>query len=318
VLQSVSELHEKNMIKPLVDFLLGKATKEMKDFRYSEHALFGKGTGHDELFWHSVIRQAMLNNLLFKDIELYGIIKLTEDGKKFLKKPWSLKITINNDYSNTGDMEQDMEEMGAQSGGGALDERLLKLLKEIRHREARKMDVKPWVIFSDPSLQDMTIFYPVTLDDMLKISGVSRGKAEKYGKPFLDFIQQYVDENEIDRPTEFLVRQVANKSKAKVTIIQHIDRKVPFEDIAKNLDMSLSELLHEMYAIVSSGTKLNIDYYIQDKVDEFSREDIYDYFMEADSDSLEDAFRELSAEDDEITYEEIQLVRIKFISDIAN
>ena len=318
VLKVVRDLHEKNMIKPLVEFLLGKQTKEMKDFRYTDHPLFGKGEEKDELFWHSIIRQALLNNLLYKDIELYGVIKLTEDGKRFLKKPWSIPISINNDYSDTEDMENDLEEMGSQSGGGALDENLLKMLKEIRHQQAKKMDVKPWVIFSDPSLQDMTIFYPVTMEDMLKISGVSRGKAEKYGRPFLDFIKNYVKENEIDRPSEFLVRQVVNKSKAKVTIIQHIDRKVPFEDIAINLDMSLSELLDEMYAIVSSGTKLNIDYYINEKVDEFSREDIYDYFMEADSDSLEDAFKELSEEDDEITFEEIQLVRIKFISDIAN
>jgi len=318
VLDAVSSLHEKNMIKGLVEFLIGKTTKEMKDFRYTDNPLFGKGSEKDELFWHSIVRQAMLHNLLYKDIELYGIIKLTPDGKKYQKKPWSIMISLNNDYSHTEDSENEAIELGGQSGGGALDEKLLGLLKEIRHEQAKKREVKPWVIFSDPSLQDMTIFYPVSLEDMLKISGVSKGKAEKYGKPFIDFIKEYIVENDIDRPSDFLVRQVANKSKSKVSIIQNIDRKLPFEDIARNLDMTYNELLDEMYSIVSSGTKLNVNYYIDEKIDEYSMEDIYDYFMEADSDSLNDAFKELSEEDEELTYEEIQLVRIKFISDIAN
>jgi len=318
VLQVVKELHEKNMIKALVEFLIGKSTKEMKDFRYTNHELFAKGSDKDELYWHSVIRQSILHNFLYKDIELYGIIKLSKKGQEFLEKPWSMMITMNNDYSNSDDADGDAVVINSQSGGGAMDEKLLGMLREIRHEQAKKMKVKPWVIFSDPSLQDMTIFYPVTMEDMLKISGVSKGKAEKYGKPFLEFIESYIMENDIDRPSDFLVRQVANKSKSKVAIIQNIDRKVPFEDIASNLDMSYDELLDEMYAIVTSGTKLNVDYYMSDKIDEFSREDIYDYFMEADSDSLEDAFEELSEEDDEITYEEIQLVRIEFISDIAN
>lgn len=317
-LKAVKALHEKNMIKGIVDFLLGKSTKEMKDFRYTSNELFGKGSEKDELYWHSVVRQAILNNLLYKDIELYGILKLTQQGKDFLKKPYSIPITINNDYSNTENGDNEVIELGSQTGGGAMDEKLLVMLKEIRHEQAKKMDVKPWVIFSDPSLQDMTIFYPITMEDMLKISGVSKGKAEKYGQPFLDFIREYVEENDIQRPADFLVRQVANKSKSKVAIIQNIDRKVPFEDIAANLDMSYNELLDEMYAIVSSGTKLNVDYYINDKIDEFLREDIYDYFMDADSDDLEDAFEELAEDDEEVTYEEIQLVRIKFISDIAN
>jgi ATP-dependent DNA helicase RecQ len=301
-----------------VDFLLGKTSKEMKDFRYTEHKLFGKGADKDELYWHSVTRQAILNDLLYKDIELYGILKLTVRGKAFIKEPHSIPISINNDYSGTEDGNGEDIELGGQQGGGAMDEKLLSMLKEIRHEEAKKMDVKPWVIFSDPSLRDMTIFYPITMEDMLKISGVSKGKAEKYAQPFLNFIRKYVEENDIERPADFLIRQVANKSRSKVSIIQNIDRKVPFEDIAANLDMTYGELLDEMYAIVSSGTKLNVDYYINEKIDEFSREDIYDYFMEADSDDLEDAFRALAEEDDEITHEEIQLVRIKFISDIAN
>ncbi len=318
VLESVRQLHEKNKIQPLIEFITGRQSKEMKDFKYTNHPLFGQGEEHDELFWHSIIRQALLHNLLYKDVELYGVLKLTSEGHDYLKHPWEIHTPINNDYSNTEDEEGDLLEMNGAGGGAAMDETLLAILKEIRHEQAKKLKIKPWVIFSDPSLQDMTVYYPVTMEDMLKISGVSKGKAEKYAQPFIDFIRQYVVENEIDRPSEFLVRQVADKSKTKITIIQNVDRKVPLEDIASNLGMTFSELLDEMYAIVNSGTKLKIDYYINEKVDEYSREDIYEYFMNAESDSLENAFKVLSKEDDEITFEEIQLVRIKFISDIAN
>jgi len=318
VLESVKQLHEKNKIQGLIEFIIGRQSKEMKDFKYSNHPLFGQGEEHDELFWHSIIRQTLLHNLLYKDVELYGVLKLTPEGHEFLKNPWEIHAAINNDYSHTEEDESDLLELSGGGGGAAMDETLLAILKEIRHEQAKKLKIKPWVIFSDPSLQDMTVYYPVTMEDMLKISGVSKGKAEKYAQPFIDFIGKYVEENEIDRPSDFLVRQVADKSKNKITIIQNVDRKVPLEDVAQNLGMTFSELMDEMYVIVNSGTKLNIDYYINEKVDEYSREDIYDFFMAAESDSLENALKKLSAEDDEITFEEIQLVRIKFISDIAN
>ncbi|MBK7093758.1 MAG: RecQ family ATP-dependent DNA helicase [Saprospiraceae bacterium] len=315
VLKITSELHEKNMIKSLVDFVIGKKSKEMKDFRYNEHKLFGSGESKDEHYWHSIIRQALLNSLLYKDIELYGVIKLTDEGRQFIEKPYSIEVPLNHDYEMEDD-EDAVVSLGGHSGS-ALDEVLFNMLKDLRHDQAKSLGVKPWVIFSDPALQDMSTFYPISLEDMLNISGVSKGKAERYGQPFIKLIRNYVQENEIDRPTDYLVRQVANKSKTKVAIIQHVDRKIPLEDIAVNVDLTLYELLDEMYAIVSSGTKLNIDYYIKERIESSIEQDIYDYFLEAESDSLDPAFEEFQ-DDDEISEEDIQLVRIKFISDMAN
>lgn len=315
LLKIIDELHEKNMIKTLVDFIIGRNSKEMKDFRFTEHKLFGKGNENDGQYWYSVIRQALLNSLIFKDVELYGVIKLTRKGRDFIKKPFSIKIPLNHDFENV-DNEEPIVKLGGQSGS-ALDEVLFNMLKEVRHDQAKKQNVKPWVIFSDPALQDMSTFYPLNIEDMLNISGVSKGKAARYGKPFIDLIKTYVDDNEIDRPTDYLVRQVANKSKTKVAIIQLVDRKMPFEDIARNIDLTWKELLDEMYVIVSSGTKLNIDYYIEDRIEDVIKEDIYDYFLEADSDSLEDSLDEFY-DDDDIDEDDIQLVRIKFISDNAN
>jgi ATP-dependent DNA helicase RecQ len=303
------------MIKSLVDFVIGKKSKEMKDFRYNEHKLFGSGEDKDEHYWHSIIRQALLNSLLYKDIELYGVIKLTDEGRRFIEKPYSIEVPLNHDYEIEDD-EDAVVSLGGHSGS-ALDEVLFNMLKDLRHDQAKSLGVKPWVIFSDPALQDMSTFYPISLEDMLNISGVSKGKAERYGQPFIKLIRNYVQENEIDRPTDYLVRQVANKSKTKVAIIQHVDRKIPLEDIAVNVDLTLYELLDEMYAIVSSGTKLNIDYYIKERIESSIEQDIYDYFLEAESDSLDPAFEEFQ-EDDEISEEDIQLVRIKFISDMAN
>lgn len=315
MLQIVDALKEKNMIKSLVDFVTGRNSKEMKDFRYVSHELFGKGKDKDEQFWHSIIRQSILNNFLFKDVELYGIIKLTKKGRDFIKKPYPVEIPMNHDYDSDDD-QQTVVNIGGHSGS-ALDEVLFNMLKELRHDEAKSQNVKPWVIFSDPALQDMSTFYPVSIEDMLNISGVSKGKAERYGQPFINLIKKYIEENEIERPTDYLVRQVANKSKTKVGIIKHVDRKIPLEDIATNVHLDFDELLDEMYAIVSSGTKLDIDYYISERIEESIREDIYDYFLEAESDSLDDAFEEFM-EDDEISEVDIELMRIKFISDMAN
>jgi ATP-dependent DNA helicase RecQ len=315
MLKVVSGLHEKNMIKSLVDFMTGKKTKEMKDYRYTEHKLFGKGEEKDAHYWHSILRQAMLNSLIYKEIELYGVVKLTKQGKDFIKNPYSIQIPLNHDFDSNSD-EDVVVSLGGQSGS-ALDEVLFNMLKDLRHAQAKSQGVKPWVIFSDPALQDMSTFYPVNLEDMLNISGVSRGKAERYGQPFIKLIKNYVIENEIDRPTDYRVRQIANKSKTKVSIIQNIDRKIQLEDVADNVGMNFYELLNEMYAIVSSGTKLNIDYYIKDRIDHSIEQDIYDFFLKAESDSLEAAFDEFQ-DDDDISDMEIQLVRIKFISDMAN
>ncbi len=310
-LQAVVELEENYKIKTLVDFLVGKETKEMKDYRFTERPLFGAGKEKDENFWSSVLRHALLNDLLHKDIESYGLLKLTRQGHQFIKQPWPIHIPLNINYDEVS-LEDD-EPVGRTA---VLDQTLLNILKDLRKREAQKHDVPPYVIFQEPSLEEMATLYPLTVEDMSHISGVSKGKALRYGRPFLQAIAKYVEEHDIERPTDFVVKQVANKSKVKVNIIQAIDRKIPLPDIAADNDLTMDELLEEMYAIVSSGTKLNIDYYIDEVMDEYTAEDIYDYFLEAESDSLEEAWAALK--EDDITAEEIQLVRIKFLSELAN
>jgi ATP-dependent DNA helicase RecQ len=249
--------------------------------------------------------------LLAKEIEEYGVFKITKKGESFMSQPWDVEIVINHDYE---DVEEDAEVSGG--GTGALDNTLLRMLKDLRKKVAHQKKIPPYVIFQDPSLEDMATQYPISKDDMTKITGVSLGKANKYAAPFITLIKQYVEDNEIERPTDFIVKQVANKSKVKVNIIQGIDRKVPLDDIANSNNLSMEELLQEMDMIVASGTKLDIDYYIEDKVDEYSVEDIYDYFMEAESDSVDEAFNELK--EDDITMEEIKLIRLKFLSELAN
>ncbi|MBK9255011.1 MAG: RecQ family ATP-dependent DNA helicase [Saprospiraceae bacterium] len=311
-LQVIEQLNENYTVKILVEFVTGKLSKDMKDFKFDKLPLFGKGVDKDELFWHSIFRQAILNDLLFKEIEQYGILKLTDKGKAFIKNPHSIMIPLNRDFTVKDD--SDIDTGGSQ--GAALDTVLVELLKDLRKSEGRKLKIQPWVIFSEPSLQDMATFYPITMDDMLKISGVSQGKATKFAKPFIELIKKYVEENEIDRPTDVVIKQVANKSKNKVTIIQSIDRKMPLEDIARHVEMTYDELLYELNGIVDSGTKLNISYYIKDRVDEEIIEEIFDYFRSADTDSIETAIRKLS--EDDINEQEVLLTRLKFISEVAH
>lgn len=310
-LESVIQLDENYKIKTMVDFVLGNQTKEMQDFRFVKRPLFGKGKDKGETFWSSIFRHAMLNNLLLKDIESYGLLRMTQKGHDFIANPTKTEIPINHNYDEM-DAEPDMS-----SGRSAvLDQTLVKLLKDLRRSLAQQKNVPPFVIFQDPSLEDMATQYPISMDDMTKITGVSLGKAKRYGKQFITLIADYVEENDIERPTDFVVKQVANKSKVKVNIIQSIDRKIPLGDIASANSLSMEDLLDELHAIVTSGTKVNIDYYLEDAVDEYAREDIYEYFMEADTDDVEAAFAELK--EDDATREEIRLIRIKFMSEMAN
>jgi len=311
-LQVVKQLNENYTIKILVEFITGKPSKEMKDFKFDKLPLFGSGAAKDELFWHTIFRQAVLHDLLYKEIEQYGILKLTDTGKDFIKNPQPISIPLNRDFSVKDDGDYDL----GGSQGAALDTVLVELLKDLRKSEARKLKVQPWIIFSEPSLQDMATYYPVSMEDMLQISGVSQGKAQKFAKPFIELIKKYVEENDIERPTEVVIKQVANKSRNKVVIIQSIDRKMPFEDIARNVEMTFDELLYELNGIVDAGTKLNINYYIKDRIDEEIVDEIFDYFKNAVSDSIETAIRTL--QEDDISEEEVLLTRIKFISDIAN
>lgn len=311
-LQIVVQLNENYTIKNLVEFATGKISKEMKDYKFDKLPLFGAGADKDELYWHTIFRQAVLMDLLYKEVEQYGILKITDDGKKFIKHPHSVMIPLNRDFSVKDDDDVDL--VGGQ--GAALDNVLVEMLKDLRKTEARKLKVQPWVIFSEPSLQDMATYYPVSMDDMLQISGVSQGKAQKFAKPFIDLIKKYVEENDIERPTEVVVKQVANKSRNKVTIIQSIDRKMPFEDIARNVEMTYDELLYELNNIVDGGTKLNINYSIKDRVDEEIVDEIFEYFKTSPTDSIDAAIRKLN--EDDISEEEVLLTRIKFISDVAN
>lgn len=311
-LQCIEQLNENYTVKVLIEFVMGVASKEMKDFKFDKLPLFGKGSDKDELFWHTIFRQAILLDLIYKEIEQYGLLKLTDKGRAFIKKPESVMIPLNRDFS----VKEDFEAEGMGGGGAALDEALVSLLKDLRKAEAKKLHVQPWVIFSEPSLQEMATYYPISMEDLKKIAGVSEGKAIKFGKPFIELIKNYVEENDIERPTEVVIKQVANKSKYKVTIIQSIDRKMPFEDIARNVEMKVGELLYELNNIADAGTKLNINYQLKDRIDEDILDEIFDYFKNAKSDSVEDAIRSLSQDD--ITEEEVLLGRLKFLCDFAN
>ena len=311
VIRCILDLNENYLMKTVMEYLMGKETKEMKDFGFSEKELFGIGDDRDENFWSSIFRHAMINNLIYKEIEQFGLLKVSDAGREYINNPHPIQITINHDFEE-GDYDIDEE----KGGTDVLDETLMNILKDLRKSIAKKHDLPPYIIFQDPSLEEMATQYPISLEDMSKIVGVSQGKAQKYGQPFVDAIKKYCEENEIERPMDITIKTVANKSKTKVSIIQSIDRKIPLEDIARSVDMNMPELMEELYGIVQSGTKIKLDYYLNKVVDEYVRETVIDYFKEAETDSIDDAFLDLK--DDEITWEEIQLMRLKFLSDYAN
>lgn len=311
VIQAVLDLNENYLMKTIVDFILGRETKEMKDFKFSEMENFGVGDDRDENFWMSIIRHAMINNLIYKEVEQFGILKVSPEGREYAKKPYPIGITINHNFED-GEYDFDDE----KGGTAVLDEPLMNILKDLRRITAKKHNLPPYVIFQDPSLEEMATQYPISMEDMAKITGVSLGKAQKYAQPFLDAIKKHVEENEIDRPTDITIKTVANKSKTKVSIITSIDRKIPLDDIARSNDLSWEELMEELDGIVQSGTKIKLDYYLTKEIDEYVRETIIEYFKAAPSDNVDMAYQELK--DDEITWEEIQLMRLKFLSDFAN
>ncbi len=310
-LEITKELNEEYNIKVLVDFLTGNATQQLKLYKFTEYDSFGCGKDYDENFWNSIFRQAMLRNLMYKDIENYGLIKISDTGHEFIKDPTPIEIPLNQVFPE--DTTPDEEGSG---GTAALDETLVKLLMDVRKSESKRHNVPPFVIFTDPSIEDMATQYPVSMGDMAGITGVSRGKAERYGKPFIDVIAKYVEENDIERPMDFLVKQVANKSKVKVNIIQSIDKKIPLEDIARANNLDRDEFYQELYGIVASGTKLDLNYYTEDLIDEYVKDDIFEYFMNSETDNLEEASKKLKELD--ITWEEIELMRIVFLSEMAN
>jgi len=295
----------------IANILSGKVTSAIKSYKHNKLEFFGIGEEKDEKYWNMVIRQALIAKLLTKDIENYGLLKITQKGMDFLKKPGSFMLAEDHDYADTADEEN---AFGAKTA--AVDEELFSILKDLRKKISKQKDVPPFVIFQDPSLEDMAIQYPVNLDELQNISGVGAGKAQRYGKEFVELIKKYVEEKEIIRPLDMVVKSVVNKSGIKVFIIQNIDMKRPLEDIAEVKGLEIGELLSEVEAIVNSGTKLNLDYYINNVIEEDRLNEIYSYFKEeAESDSLEEAIIELGNDFEE---EEIRLVRIKFLSDMGN
>jgi len=311
-LKSVAETEENLVLHNVVDFITGRKTQVIENYGYHRKDLYGKGEKQSELYWNSVIRQALINNLLVKEIEQYGVLKLTDEGKKFIKKPVSIKFAVNQDFSeaNGGGEEED------NAKPAVLDPRLLNMLKDLRKKLAKEQGIPTYIIFQENSLEEMATAYPITIDELCNISGVSKGKAERYGKPFLAMIEKYVEENDIDRPSDFVMKSIVNKSSNKVAIIQSIDKRIPLDDIAKSRSMKLPDLVTELETIVLSGTRVNIDYHLDNLLDEESVDIVYDYFRESESDSLDDAYNELKGEG--LSYEEIRLVRLKFLSEMAN
>lgn len=310
VLDTVIALKEKFKADHVIDVLMGKETSEILSYNQDELEVFGCGQGEDEKKWATVIRQALIAGYLDKDIENYGLLKITKAGHEFLKHPVSFKIVQDNDFD-------EIEEEVPMKGGGvcAVDPVLYAILKDLRKKIAKKLELPPYVIFQDPSLEAMATTYPVTLDELQNIPGVGAGKAKRYGEEFVKVIKKHCDENEIERPEDLRVRTVANKSKLKVSIIQGIDRKIALDELAESKGLEFSDLLDEVEAIVYSGTKIHIDYFLDEVMDEDHVEDIFDYFKEAESDDLEAAIEELGRE---YTEEEIRLVRIKFLSEMGN
>ncbi len=313
VIELVESMPEHFKTEHLANILAGTSNAMIKSYRHDELEFFGAGKEHSVRFWCAVIHQGIVLHLLDKDIESYGLISVTDAGRKFLAEPYALMLTEERDFAEG---EDDDDEASSPVRGGGGDPVLLSMLKDLRSDLSRKLHLQPWILFSDASLEDMSISYPVTFDELKTCQGVGEGKAKKYGKEFLELIAKYVEENEIERPDDFVVKSVVNKSADKVFIIQSIDRKLPFEDIASAIGKDMDELMDEIDAIVFSGTRLNIDYYINQVMDDDVVDDIYSYFKEdAESDSLDAAMEELGPDYDEF---EVRLVRMKFICEVAN
>ena len=317
VLEAITVLKEKQKTEYLVDFLIGKESSDIETYGHDKLEEFGSGADEEASTWEAVIRQALLENYIKKVIENYGILKITKKGNDFYKKPVSFKITnIDEDEDDMGDLDGDDSDVLASGGGsgGAADPVLFSMMKDLRKKLSKKLDVPPYVIFQPSSLEAMATSYPITLDELQNIPGVGAGKAKRYGKEFVDLIKKHVEENDITRPEDLRVKTVANKSKLKVSIVQAIDRKVALDDLAESKGIDFNEMLTEVEAIVYSGTKINIDYFLYEVMDQDVLQDVYAYFKETETDNLEMAQKELP----DYTETEIRLVRIKFFSDMAN
>ena len=310
VLETIAALKEKFKADHIIDVLVGKVTSEVKSYKHDELELFGCKSDTDSKLLNAVVRQAIIGGYLIRDIENYGQLKLTDAGRNFIEHPVSFMVVEDNDFS-----EADEEVMVKGGAACAVDPELYSILKDLRKKTAHKLGLPPYVIFQDPSLEAMATTYPISIEELQNIPGVGAGKAKRYGKEFVEIIKRHVDENEIERPEDLRFRSVANKSKMKISIIQGIDRKIALDELADSKGLEFEELLDEIEAIVYSGTKINIDYFLNEIMDEDHQEDIFEYFRESESDDLEAAIQELGAD---YTEEEIRLVRVKFMSEMGN
>ena len=311
VIETIAALKEKFKAEYIIDVLLGKETADIKSYRHDELEVFGCEQGSDPRMLAAVIRQAVIAGYLDREIENFGVLKITPKGQKYLGKPTSFKVVEDTEFN-----AEEEEGPTAKSGGAcAVDPELYSILKDLRKKIAKQYDLPPYVIFQDPSLEAMATTYPITMEELQNITGVGAGKAKRYGESFIKVIKTHVEENEIERPEDLRVRSVANKSKLKISIIQAIDRKIALDELANSKGLEFDELLDEVEAIVYSGTKINISYFLNEIMDDDRQEDIYEYFRESESDDLESAFKELG---NEYTEEEIRLVRIKFLSEQGN
>lgn len=311
LLQVIVDLEEMQKTKHICSFISGKITSDIKSYKHDQLPNFGIGQDRDEHFWNAVLRQSLVAGLIYKDIESYGIVKLTDEGRKFLETPTSFLLIKEHDYSS----DEDGDDVVFSAKSAVLDDVLYKQLVDLRKSISKQKGIPPFVIFQEPSLRDMCFQYPTSVDELTHIQGVGTGKAARYGAPFISLIKSYVEENNIERPQDMVVKSLVNKSGLKVQLIQNIDRKLPLEDIGRSQGKTLEEVIEEIEAIVASGTRVNINYYIDDILDPENQDEIYDYFTEAETDDLREAYNEF---DGDYSEEELRLMRIKFMSEMGN
>ncbi|MDX1278239.1 ATP-dependent DNA helicase RecQ [Oceanihabitans sediminis] len=312
LLEIVDKTNQKYKSKDLVNVIIGKENAMINSHKTHEQPFFGAGKDHDKIYWMALTRQALVAGFLKKDIETYGVIKLSKAGKEFIKNPQSFMMTEDHVFNEANN---DSIVTASKGSGGVADAVLMGMLKDLRKKNAKKLGVPPFVIFQDPSLEDMSLKYPITLEELSNVHGVGEGKAKKYGKDFIKLIEKYVEENDVIRPDDMVVKSTGSNSALKLYIIQNVDRKLPLSDIASAKGMEMADFIKEMEAIVYSGTKLNIDYWLNDILDEDQQEEIHDYFMESETDKIDVAIEEFDGDYDD---EELRLYRIKFISEVAN
>jgi len=311
ILKTIEEIKENHVLQHVVNIMIGKKSNDVAAFRHENLAVFGSGKDRDLYYWSSIVRNALLEGLLRKDIEQYGLLKITDKGRAFMKQSYAVKVAADTNF------ETDTEEATPIISARAVsDPKLYKMLEDTRKQVAKANQLPPYVVFQDISLEEMAIRYPITEEEFCSITGVSKGKYIRYGKKFSELIKFYVESNEILRPEDIVVKSVVKKSTNKVKIIQSIDQKLPLEDISRNIGISRNDLIDEIESIVNSGTKVNLDYYLNDLIEEDLLNDIYDYFKTCETYGLEDAYKEFR--EDEMSIEDIQLVRIKFVSEMGN